>query len=124
QGDGNLFILDKVIPHGLFLSQCTAVIHHGGSGTTHSSARAGIPQMIAPMLIDQFYWAYRTGLLGAGPGAVKLKRIKPAVLEAKVLDLMENPRYKQNAAALGEKIRAEKGVQTAADYIEGKLKPA
>jgi UDP:flavonoid glycosyltransferase YjiC (YdhE family) len=119
-GRGDLFILDKVIPHRLFLSECQAIIHHGGSGTTHSAARAGIPQMVAPMLIDQFYWAYRSGILGAGPGAVKIKRIGRDALEAKVVDLMQNSRYKENAAALGEKIRAENGIKLAADYIEGK----
>jgi UDP:flavonoid glycosyltransferase YjiC (YdhE family) len=119
RGRGELFILDHVIPHKLFLSECAAVIHHGGSGTTHSAARAGIPQMAVPMIIDQFYWAYRTGVLGVGPGSVNTKSIGRGALEAKVAALMQNPCYKKNAAALGEKIRAENGVKLAADYIEG-----
>jgi UDP:flavonoid glycosyltransferase YjiC (YdhE family) len=117
-GNGNLFVLEKVIPHKMFLPFCTAIVHHGGSGTTHSSARAGIPQMVAPMIIDQFYWAYRTGVLGLGPGAFKIKTISKQELEAKTFDLMTNSRYKENAKALGEKIRAENGIQRTADYIE------
>jgi UDP:flavonoid glycosyltransferase YjiC (YdhE family) len=120
--EGNLFILNSVIPHSTFLSLCSGIIHHGGSGTTHSAARAGIPQMIAPLLIDQPYWAHRTGVLGLGPGAINIKRIKKAALEAKTEDLLKNTRYKENAAAFGEKIRVGGGVKKAADYIEAKLR--
>ncbi|MDR2468069.1 MAG: glycosyltransferase [Spirochaetaceae bacterium] len=119
--EGSLFILDTVIPHKIFLPLCSAIIHHGGSGTTHSSARAGIPQMIAPMILDQSYWAHRAYTLSLGPGAIKMKHISSSVLEKKVYDLMTNDRYKIAAAALSEKIRVENGIQKAADYIETKL---
>jgi UDP:flavonoid glycosyltransferase YjiC (YdhE family) len=119
--DKNVFLLDKVIPHNQFLPLCTAAIHHGGSGTTHSASRAGIPQMVVPMVIDQFYWGYRTRVLGIGPGYVNIKRVKKDTLESKLFALMENPTYKKNAAALGEKIQKENGVQLAADYIERKI---
>lgn len=120
--EGNLFILNAVIPHYKFLSLCSGIIHHGGSGTTHSAARAGIPQMVAPLIIDQPYWAYRTGVLELGPGAINIKRIKKAALEAKTIDLLRNTRYKESAAAYGEKIRAGDGVKKAADFIEHKLR--
>jgi len=42
-------------------------MHHGGSGTTHSVARAGKPQVVMPLIIDQPYWAYRVQQLGIGP---------------------------------------------------------
>ena len=35
------------------------VIHHGGSGTTHSSLRCKKPQAIIPHLGDQFFWNRR-----------------------------------------------------------------
>lgn len=119
--EGGIFLLEAVIPHKLFLPLCSAVIHHGGSGTTHSVARAGVPQMVAPMLLDQPYWAYRTQCLGVGPGAVNIKRVSKEVLEANVLDLMLNESYKDAARDLGEKIRSENGLQKAADFIESKL---
>jgi len=72
----DLFLLDKVIPHRLILPHCDAVIHHGGSGTTHSACRAGKPQIVVPHVIDQHYWAYRIKALGAGSGAINIKSIK------------------------------------------------
>jgi UDP:flavonoid glycosyltransferase YjiC (YdhE family) len=114
----DLFLIDSVIPHKLILPLCTASIHHGGSGTTHSAARSGKPQMIMPHLIDQHYWGYRTKLLGLGPGGLNVKKLDREKLEHHVLDLMTNPRYKTNAAELGEKVSAENGLENAARYIE------
>jgi len=43
-----------------------AVVHHGGAGTTATAARAGVPQVVAPMFGDQFYWASRVRALEIG----------------------------------------------------------
>ncbi|SES40710.1 glycosyltransferase [Lentzea albida] len=48
------------------LPRCRAAVHHGGSGTTASVLRAGLPSVIAGMLADQAYWAWRVEQLGAG----------------------------------------------------------
>jgi UDP:flavonoid glycosyltransferase YjiC (YdhE family) len=31
------------------------VIHHGGSGTSHSAARAGVPSIVMPFAGDPFF---------------------------------------------------------------------
>jgi vancomycin aglycone glucosyltransferase len=49
-----------------------AVVHHGGAGTTATAARAGAPQVVAPMFSDQFYWASRVRALGIGAAAAGL----------------------------------------------------
>jgi UDP:flavonoid glycosyltransferase YjiC (YdhE family) len=114
----DFFLLDSVIPHNLVMPHCTATIHHGGSGTTHSASRSGKPQMVIPHLIDQHYWARRTKLLGLGPGGINIKKLTQDKLETHVLDLMQNLLYKKNAAEFGEKIRTENGLENAARYIE------
>jgi UDP:flavonoid glycosyltransferase YjiC (YdhE family) len=113
-----LFLLDTAIPHTLIFPHCDAIIHHGGSGTTHSAARAGKPQMAAPLLLDQFYWGGRISELQVGPKSVNLGKISENRLRERVLDLMTNPLYRKNAAGLAEKIRSEKGLAGMADYIE------
>jgi vancomycin aglycone glucosyltransferase len=54
------------INHQALLPRVAAVVHHGGAGTTTTAARAGAPQVIAPMFSDQFYWAQRIRTLGTG----------------------------------------------------------
>ncbi|MDR2536188.1 MAG: glycosyltransferase [Treponema sp.] len=113
----HLFMLNTAVPHNLVFPLCSALMHHGGSGTTHSAGRAGKPQMVLPILLDQFYWGHRVHTLGVGPKAVNIARISRQELEQKVQDLMTNPAYKQNAAVLGEQIRGEQGIQALCDYI-------
>ena len=43
-----------------------AVVHHGGAGTTTAAARAGVPQVVVPQIVDQPYWASRVAELGVG----------------------------------------------------------
>jgi vancomycin aglycone glucosyltransferase len=54
------------VSYDLLLPRVAAVVHHGGAGTTAAAARAGVPQVIAPMFGDQFYWANRIVDLGLG----------------------------------------------------------
>ncbi|WP_369679462.1 glycosyltransferase, partial [Burkholderia ubonensis] len=46
-------------PHRWLFPRTSMVIHHGGSGTTHSAARAGVPSVVVPFAGDQFFWANR-----------------------------------------------------------------
>jgi vancomycin aglycone glucosyltransferase len=57
-------------PHHRLFPRCLGVVHHGGAGTTHAAARAGIPQVVLPQILDQFYWRQRVLALGLSPGRV------------------------------------------------------
>jgi len=115
----NLFRMEGVIPHHLVFPQCDAIIHHGGAGTTHSAARSGKPQMVVPLLLDQFYWSHRVRELGLGPEGVRIKRVSAGQLERKVVDLVENPVYRERAASMGGLIRGENGIENICRHIEG-----
>ena len=119
----NLFRIDKPIPHRLIFPYCSAIIHHGGAGTTHSAARSGRPQMIVPLLLDQFYWGYRVKETGIGPGSVNIKKIlntksSRSRFEQKIIDLVTNPLYKEKAETMGKLIQGENGLENICRYIE------
>lgn len=113
----NLFILDKTIPHNIIFPYCNAIIHHGGSGTSHSCALAGKPQAAVALIIDQDYWASRIKSLKLGFGKLSITSSKQK-LKKHITDLIENPIYKENAKAIAEKIKKENGVANLCDYIE------
>jgi UDP:flavonoid glycosyltransferase YjiC (YdhE family) len=48
------------------LPNCTAIVHHGGIGTTAAALAAGTPQLILPFAYDQFDNAARVERLGVG----------------------------------------------------------
>jgi UDP:flavonoid glycosyltransferase YjiC (YdhE family) len=114
----NLYLLDTAVPHALIFPSCDGIIHHGGVGTSHSAARSGRPQMIVPLFLDQFYWGYRIRQLGIGPGTANIKRTSYRRLESVVLDLVSNDSYRKNAAALGERIHSERGLEALCEHIE------
>ena len=57
--------IDEVNQQALF-ARVAAVVHHGGTGTTTTAARAGAPQVVVPQMADQPYWAGRVADLGIG----------------------------------------------------------
>ena len=118
QADKHLFLMKQPVPHNLIFPHCDGVIHHGGCGTTHSVGRAGKPQLITPLIIDQPYWSYRIHQLGLGPEGLKIAKASEQEIEGKVCDLVTNPLYKKNAAHIGEMIQKEGGIKNICDSIE------
>jgi vancomycin aglycone glucosyltransferase len=59
------FTIGEVNQQALF-PRVAAVVHHGGAGTTTTAARAGVPQVVVPLIADQPYLAARVAELGIG----------------------------------------------------------
>ncbi|MFI5821794.1 nucleotide disphospho-sugar-binding domain-containing protein [Streptomyces rishiriensis] len=54
------------IPLCDLLPTCTAIVHHGGSGSTMAAAAFGVPQLVVPHFADHFANAERITAVGAG----------------------------------------------------------
>ena len=54
------------VPFSQLLSRASALVHHGGIGTSAQALAAGIPQLIMPMAYDQLDNAHRLQNLGVG----------------------------------------------------------
>ena len=113
---GNVFAIEDT-PHDWLFPRTAAVIHHGGSGTSHSAARAGAPSIVTPFAGDQFFWAERLRLAGVAPAAVDGRR-PTAEAFARALDFAASAPVLGRARTLGERMRAEDGVANAVAAIE------
>lgn len=102
-----LFHFVTEIPYDWIFPKIYAVIHHGGSGTTHKSLKYGCPTMIIPHIIDQFAWNNIVCELGAGPKGIKIGNISKRNLEPKILELMSNASFKKKAGKIAEIMRKE-----------------
>ena len=109
--DTKLFHFVKQIPYDWIFPKIYAVIHHGGSGTTHIALKYGCPTMIIPHIIDQYAWNDIVSDLGVGPKGVYISKITNKNLEPKILDLFYNHSYKIKASEISKKIRAENFVE-------------
>jgi sterol 3beta-glucosyltransferase len=104
-------------PHDWLFPRTAAVIHHGGSGTTHSAARAGVPSIVTPFAGDQFFWAERLRLAGVAPAAVDGRRPKAEAF-SRALDFAGTASVQNRACELGEKMRLENGITDAVLALE------
>lgn len=105
------------VPHDWLFPHTAAVIHHGGSGTTHASLRAGRPTLICPFVGDQPFWGHRIHDLGAGPAPIPSRRITDARLHPAIDQLLNDHDLQARAERLGTQLRDENGIHAAIQTI-------
>jgi sterol 3beta-glucosyltransferase len=96
-----IFVI-KSCPHDWLFQQMDAAAHHGGSGTTGASLRAGIPTIIRPFFGDQFFFGSRVEDLGVG---IWLKKWGARAFGRALWNATHNQRIVDRARILGERIR-------------------
>jgi vancomycin aglycone glucosyltransferase len=94
-------VIGDVNQQALF-PRVAAVVHHGGAGTTHTAALAGIPQVVVPMFSDQPYWARRVRELGIGT-SVPIAELTVDRLAA-ALRTASDPGIAERAASVAQRI--------------------
>ena len=106
------------VPHEWLFPRVSAVIHHGGAGTTAASLRSGSPTVIVPFFADQPFWGWRVEKLGTGPKPIPRLKLTAEKLAAAITRAVTDPQINRRADDLGEKIRAEDGVANAVRAVE------
>jgi sterol 3beta-glucosyltransferase len=104
-------------PHDWLLPRTSMVVHHGGSGTTHSAARAGVPSIVVPFAGDQAFWGDRLKQAGVGTRLSGWKALNARSL-AESIRYVERDEVRSRARHLGERMRKEDGLTTAVRAIE------
>ncbi len=101
-----IYFVDN-IPYDWILPKVYAMVHHGGSGTTHTACKYGCPSLIIPHIVDQYFWNRRIADLGLGPRGIAISRLTTSSVEKLLLDLWENPAYKKKAREIQQKMSSE-----------------
>ena len=105
------------VPHDWLFPRTALVVHHGGSGTTHTACRAGVPSVVVPFAGDQFFWAARVREAGIMRHALRGTSIIAATL-GEAVDFAATDAARGSAARLGERMRDEDGLAVAVAAIE------
>jgi UDP:flavonoid glycosyltransferase YjiC (YdhE family) len=109
--------LVRAVNHAAVFPMCRAVVHHGGSGTTAASVRAGVPTVILWVGADQPFWASQINRLKVGT-SLRFSRTTPDSLHAalrSVLTPQHAARAREVAAAM---TKPAASVARAADLLE------
>ncbi len=105
-------------PHDALFSHVSAVVHHGGAGTTAAGLRAGLPTLVCPLTVDQPFWGRRVHALGCGPRPRRLKRLRSDQFAEALIELTGTESFRVRAREVAEAISREDGVARAVEAIE------
>ncbi|XP_044499883.1 sterol 3-beta-glucosyltransferase UGT80A2-like isoform X2 [Mangifera indica] len=106
-----VYLLDNC-PHDWLFLQCSAVIHHGGAGTTAAGLKAACPTTIVPFFGDQPFWGERVHAKGLGPPPIPVEEFSLDKL-VDAINFMLNDKVKECAVELAKAMETEDGVSGA-----------
>ncbi len=103
----NVYMLGNV-PHDWLFKHVSAVVHHGGAGTTAAGITAGRPTLVVPFFGDQPFWGAMVARAGAGPDPIPHKQLTSEKL-AEAIEYCLRPESQERAQELADKIKSENG---------------
>ncbi len=117
----NIYMLENT-PHDWLFPRVSAVVHHGGAGTTAIGLKCGKPTMIVPFFGDQPFWGAMVARAGAGAHqAVPYKKLSVDAL-AEGIEQCLTPEAKQAAEKIARSIVEEgDGAKNAVDSFHRHL---
>jgi MGT family glycosyltransferase len=104
-------------PQLALLERATLALTHAGLNTALESLSYGLPMVAIPITNDQPGVASRLAWLGVAE-VVQPGRLTVARLRAALEHVLSEPRYREKARQLRERIRALDGLARAADLVE------
>lgn len=109
--------VEQYLPHSLLLPLCSAVISHGGAGTTLSSLAQGVPLLVLPQGADQYLIGDLVRISGAGL-CLTPRHVNASTIKQSVLALLHEPGYHANARRLQQEIADMPAPEEAVHLIE------
>lgn len=117
-GNANVFIADGNVPHDWLFAdgRVSAVVHHGGAGTTAAGLSHGVPTVIVPFFGDQKFWGQAVSRAGAGPPPIPYAELTAEKLAEGIRTALRKE-TREAAEVLGKSIRSERGVDAGVDSL-------
>ena len=106
------------LDHRTLFPRCAAVVHHGGAGTTHAAARAGVPSLAVTFIDEQTAWGRIIAHNMAGAPPIPFHRGDVDTI-ARGISRALVPACRTGATALAARMAGEDGLATATARIEG-----
>ncbi|PTS97776.1 glycosyl transferase [Pedobacter sp. HMWF019] len=111
------FIVNGFVPQSELMPMMDAVICHGGFNTVNDTFINGLPMLITPIAYDHFHTAKLIENAGCGL-KIRYKRLRIEDLRNAVLELLENPQYRNAALQIKETFLAAGGNDKAVELLE------
>ena len=94
---------------------------HAGVGSVMEALYNGVPMMSIPQMDEQIFTAHRMEELGITSAVLLKEQVTEETLRKALTELIENPKYRDNARAIMKDMRAnggcDKAAQAVIDYV-------
>ncbi len=117
----NIFKI-KTVPHQYVFPYCSAVVHHGGAGTSHSATLHGCPSVIIEHFGDQPLFAYELKRIGVAPKVLHRRNITAKKLAKAIKLVIDCSEMKSKAETLSKVMKNENGISKVVQIIESHFK--
>lgn len=105
------------LPYEHVLPRAAAIVHHGGTGTTHDAICWGVPQIVVPEAVDQFLHA--RAVLASGVGlSLRRDQLTAETVATALERVLTQERFRAAARRLRDQFAGLGGVPRAADLLE------
>ncbi|KAG6945739.1 hypothetical protein JG688_00016408 [Phytophthora aleatoria] len=110
---GDIDVPDSVFflgscPHDWLMPRVSAVVHHGGAGTTAAGLLAGKPTFIVPFFGDQAFWGSAVLDAGVGVTPCTISELTTEKLRS-AFERLGSPELHKRASELRDLVRQEDG---------------
>lgn len=113
----DICVVDQA-PHEWLLPRTSAIVHHGGAGTTGAALSSGRPQIICPFLNDQHFWAKLALMAGVATATLPQSRLSERTLADAISRALTDRRVREKADQIGHHVRDENGLAAATKILE------
>lgn len=117
----NVFVIGRA-PHSWLFEKVSAVVHHGGAGTTAAGLYAGKPTFIVPFFGDQFFWGQAVMRAKVGVKPKTVSKLTTAYL-VKAFQALTSDTLQENAKQMQTLMNTETGTDTFVDRFYHHLPP-
>jgi sterol 3beta-glucosyltransferase len=105
--------------HARIFPLCSAIVHHGGAGTTQAAVMAGVPSVVVAHAYDQHDWGRRLFRSGAAPAPLRRRGLRANQLAERIRQAVGSDQMRARTAQLASSMKEEHGVEEAARLICG-----
>ncbi|KAF4140443.1 UDP-glucoronosyl and UDP-glucosyl transferase domain-containing protein [Phytophthora infestans] len=107
----NIFFLGNC-PHDWLMPRVSAVVHHGGAGTTAAGLLTGKPTFIVPFFGDQPFWGWAVQRAGVGVTPCPIEELTTEKLRV-AFKALQSPDMRSRALEIQQKMQRESGADEA-----------
>ena len=114
----DVFFISKY-PHLKLFPRMAVIVHHGGAGTTAASAISGVPQIVVPHILDQYYWGRQVYRSHLGPKPIWRSRLTSPKLAAAIRESLSNDLIRKKARKVSGMINRHNSLDMAVRAVLG-----